>query len=78
LQRDIEKDNNQYYEAELKRLDIIYRSSALKAEELAKRADEKARQIAEVEKKIGIRSNSPSPDKKNPSASAHHLDLLET
>jgi hypothetical protein len=32
-----------YYDAEMKRLDLIVKSSSIKAEELAKRADEKAR-----------------------------------
>jgi len=64
LQQDIEKDNMQYYEIEMKRLEIIYKSSSLKAEELAKRADEKQRQIMELTRKIEGVSKSPSPVKR--------------
>ena len=56
LQKDIEKDNSQYYEAEMKRLELIFKSSSLKAEELARRADEKQRQIIDIEKKLGFKT----------------------
>jgi hypothetical protein len=41
LQRDIDKDNHLYYDEEKKRLSIMAKSVSLKAQELARRADEK-------------------------------------
>jgi hypothetical protein len=32
-----------YFDAEVRRLELIYRSSSMKAEELSRRADEKAK-----------------------------------
>lgn len=52
LQEDIERDNTRYYEQEASRLQIMERSTALKAEELARRADEKQRQIGEITRKM--------------------------
>lgn len=43
LQRDIERDNTKYFESEKQRLLVMSRSVSSKAEELARRADEKHR-----------------------------------
>jgi hypothetical protein len=43
LQSDIERDNNKYYENEKERLVIMQKQIQMKAEELARRADEKSR-----------------------------------
>ena len=52
LQKDIDRDNHSYYENEKQRLSIQARSTALKLEELCRRADEKQRQINDIAKKI--------------------------
>jgi hypothetical protein len=54
LQRDIERDNTKYYENEKERLVVMQKSVQLKAEELVRRADEKARQLQEIQKKLGL------------------------
>jgi hypothetical protein len=41
LQEDIERDNTRYYEGEVQRLLLMEKSTAMKTEELARRADEK-------------------------------------
>ena len=53
LQRDIELDNGKYFDAETQRLLLTARAASLKAEELARRADEKQRQINDVSRKLG-------------------------
>jgi len=62
LQRDIERDNSKYFDTETQRLLLNTKAASLKAEELAKRADEKQRQINEMSRKLGLGS-SPSPIK---------------
>ena len=52
LQKDIDSDNHSYYENEKQRLQIQARSTALKLEELCRRADEKQRQINDIAKKV--------------------------
>lgn len=54
LQTDIDKDNTKYFESEQQRLLLMSRSTAMKAEELARRADEKQRQLAEISQKIRL------------------------
>ena len=54
LQGDIEKDNNNYYEIEKERLAAMQKSIQLKAAELVRRADEKDRQLNEINKKLGL------------------------
>lgn len=62
LQRDIERDNSKYFDTETQRLLLNTKAASLKAEELAKRADEKQRQINEMSRKLGL-GGSPSPTK---------------
>jgi len=81
LQKDIERDNVKYYDAEKRRLELVMKSAQTKSEELARRADEKQRQITEVQHKLGMRSRSPSPIKPGtgmPSPSRSELDKMET
>ncbi len=51
MQRDIERDNTKYYEGEKDRLLAMAKSTSAKVEELARKADEKQRQIAEISKR---------------------------
>ena len=64
LQTDIERENTVYFNAECKRLTLIERSSKVKVEELARRADEKSRSINDLQRKIDTtaRSRPQSPD----------------
>ena len=57
LQTDIDKDNNKYFEAEQQRLLLMARSTTMKAEELARRADEKHRQLNEITQKAGMQAS---------------------
>ena len=52
LQTDIEKENTQYFQQEIKRLTLIEKSSSAKLEELARRADEKQKMIIDLERKL--------------------------
>lgn len=63
------------------------KSSSLKAEELARRADEKSRNIYELEKKLGLKDTSISPHLSplkgtkggdDPARASVNLDYLET
>ena len=53
LQSDIEKDNTKYFEQEKQRLMIMSKSVSTKTEELARRADEKQRQLSDITRKLG-------------------------
>ncbi|CDW85652.1 protein fantom [Stylonychia lemnae] len=64
LQKDIQKDNQIYFEQERDRLIFMLTSTQAKSEELARKADEKRDQIEQVQKKMGLtQSRSPSPIK---------------
>lgn len=52
LQRDIERDNTKYFEQEKERLMVMAKSTSAKVEEMARKADEKQRQIAEINKRM--------------------------
>ena len=71
LQRDIERDNTQYFETEKQRLLLTAKSTTLKAEEMARRADEKQRQLNEVVRKVG------SPERKEGGATQNRdVDVM--
>ena len=78
LQTDIDKDNNKYFEAEQQRLLLMARSTTMKAEELARRADEKHRQLNEVSQKAGIQASRAQSPLKTGLAPGANLDLMET
>ena len=50
LQGDIQKENDVYYMHEEKRLLLIEKSATAKVEELSRRADDKARNIADIDR----------------------------
>lgn len=52
LQTDIERENTVYYAHEEKRLHLIEKSIAAKCEEMSRRADDKSRSVAEIDRKI--------------------------
>ena len=54
LQTDIEKENTVYFTHEEKRLNLIEKSIRAKVEELSRRADDKARTITELERKMTL------------------------
>ena len=54
LQTDIEKENTVYYTHEEKRLQLVEKSVTAKVEELSRRADDKSRTVADLERKISV------------------------
>jgi len=54
LQTDIEKENTVYYMHEENRLKLIEKSVTAKVEELSRRADDKARTVAEMNRKVTL------------------------
>ena len=64
LQTDIEKENTLYFSKEVARLSLIEKSSKAKAEELARRADDKSKSINDLQGQTaaaaGARAGSPS------------------
>jgi hypothetical protein len=75
LQTDIEKENTVYFNQEVKRLTLIEKSSKAKVEELARRADEKAKTINDFQRKTAtaVGSRAASPDR----TLARNLDQAE-
>ena len=69
-----------YYEAEQQRLLLMSKSASMKAEELARRADEKSRQLGDMQRKLGMTaSRGASPTKSmNGDMSRANFDHLET
>lgn len=62
LQTEIEKENNVFFQQEIARLRLVDRSASLKLEELARRADDKHKNISDLQKKINPQ-NEVSPKK---------------
>ena len=52
LQTDIEKENTVYFMHEEKRLTLIEKSASAKVEELSRRADDKARTVSTLDRKV--------------------------
>lgn len=52
LQTDIEKENTVFFAHEEKRLKLVEKSATAKVEELSRRADDKSRTVADLDRKI--------------------------
>ena len=68
LQSDIERENTVFYNTEVKRLTLIETSSKAKVEELARRADDKAKTINDLQQNLSrlTMSRAQSPDRRAP------------
>ena len=68
MQSDIERENTVFYNTEHRRLTLIERSSKAKVEELARRADDKAKTINDLQTNISrlTHSQAQSPDRRRP------------